>query len=170
MSLPSSGRCKAPSGLAFDALTRSSKLFLMSSTTVPSRWKAALLLVLIFCLGAACGVGGGLLVLRRIVRHAIANPTASGAPVDRLMSHLESELAAELDLTPAERAAIHADLQQAGAEFKTLRQDLWLRTGANARQTLQRMAAHLPADKAAKLEAAARRRLEPWGLQVAPPP
>ena len=142
----------------------------MSTPTVPSRWKAALLLVLIFCLGAACGVGGGLLVLRRIVRHALTHPTEQGAPIDRLMTHFEAELAEELDLTPAERAAIRADLQQAGAEFKTLRQEVWWRTGTNARQTLQRMASHLPADKAARLEAAARRRLEPWGLQVAPPP
>lgn len=129
-----------------------------------SRWKALLLITCIFFLGGACGVGGGLLVVRHLVQRSIAHPDEAMAPVDHIIAHLESEITAELDLTPAERAAIQPELMQAAVEFKRLRQETWQKAGLNVRQTLDRISRHLPPAKTTALRAAAARRLQPWGL------
>ncbi|WP_395751436.1 hypothetical protein [Prosthecobacter sp.] len=136
------------------------------STTSPtsSRWKAVLLLLLVFALGAGCGIGGGLLVVRRIAQHAIAHPNEDHAPMDRVVSKIESLMVAELNLTESERSAVHAELQQTAAEFKTLRQEMWQKAGANVESSLDRLCQHLPAEKQAMLRKKAAERLGPWGL------
>lgn len=129
-----------------------------------SRWKAVLLLLLVFALGAACGIGGGLLVLRRIVQHAIAHPDESHVPVDRVVGKIESQIVAELDLTNSERKAVHAELLQAATELKALRREVWQKAGASVSSSLDRICQHLPAEKQALLRKKAAERLEPWGL------
>lgn len=129
-----------------------------------SRWKAVLLLLLVFVLGAGCGIGGGLLVLRRIVQHAIAHPDESHAPVDRLVGKIESMMVAELDLTDSERSAVHAELLQVATEFKALRREVWHKAGVSVAGSLDRICQHLPAEKQAILRKKAAERLGPWGL------
>jgi hypothetical protein len=129
-----------------------------------SRWKAVLLLLLVFALGAGCGIGGGLLVLRRIVKHAIAHPDESHAPVDRLVGKIESLLVVELDLTDFERSAVHVELLQAATEFKALRREVWQKAGVSVAGSLDRICQHLPAEKQAILRKKAAERLGPWGL------
>ncbi len=129
-----------------------------------SRWKAALLLLVVFALGAGCGIGGGLLVLRRIVQHAIAHPNESHAPVDRVVGKIESLMVAELDLTESERSAVHAELLQTAADFKALRLEVWQKAGMSVADSLDRLCKHLPADKQATLRKKAADRLGPWGL------
>lgn len=129
-----------------------------------SRWKAVLLLLLVFALGAGCGIGGGLLVLRRIVQHAIAHPEETHAPVDRVVGKIEALMVAELDLTDSERSAVHAELLQTAAEFKALRLEVWQKAGRNVAGSLDRICQHLPAEKQATLRKKAAERLGPWGL------
>ena len=129
-----------------------------------SRWKAVLLLLLVFALGAGCGIGGGLLVLRRIVQRAIAHPDESRAPVERVVGKIESLMVAELDLTDSERSAVHAELLQAATEFKALRLEVWQKAGMSAAGALDRICQHLPAEKQATLRKKAAERLGPWGL------
>lgn len=134
------------------------------SPTHSSRWKAVLLLLLVFALGAGCGIGGGLLVLRRILQRAIAHSSESHAPVDRLMHKIESVMVAELSLTETERTAVHAELQQTAADFKALRQEVWQKAGTSVGGSLDRICKHLPAEKQALLRKKAAERLGPWGL------
>ncbi|MBB5034286.1 hypothetical protein [Prosthecobacter vanneervenii] len=134
------------------------------SPSPSSRWKAVLLLLLVFILGAGCGIGGGLLVVRRALQHAIAHPSESHAPVDRLMHKVESVMVAELALTETERAAVHAELQQTATDFKALRLEMWQKAGANVEGSLDRICKHLPAEKQALLRKKAVERLGPWGL------
>lgn len=129
-----------------------------------SRWKAVLLLLLVFALGAGCGIGGGLLLLRRVVQRAIAHPDKAHAPVDRLVGKVESVMAAELNLTEAERSAVHGELLQTAADFKALRQEVWTKAGMNVEGSLERICKHLPAEKQALLRKKAAERLGPWGL------
>lgn len=135
-----------------------------SPSNTSSRWKAVLLLLLVFALGAGCGIGGGLLVLRRIVQHAIAHPDESHAPVDRVVGKIESLMKAELDLTDSERNAVHAELLQTATEFKALRREVWQKAGMSVAGSLDRLCQHLPAEKQAILRKKAAERLGPWGL------
>ncbi len=135
-----------------------------TSSNTSSRWKAVLLLLLVFALGAGCGIGGGLLVLRRIVQHAIAHPDESHAPVDRVVGKIESLMVAELDLTDSELSAVHAELLQAATEFKALRSEVWQKAGVSVAGSLDRICLHLPAEKQAILRKKAAERLGPWGL------
>ena len=134
------------------------------SSTTTSRWKAVLLLLLVFALGAGCGIGGGLLVLRRIVQHAIAHPNDDHAPADRLATKIESLLVADLALTDSERSAVHVELQQAAAEFRALRLEVWQKASLSVAGSLDRLCKHLPAEKQAALRQKAAERLGPWGL------
>ena len=123
-----------------------------------------LLLLLVFSLGAGCGIGGGLLVLRRILQNAIAHPSESHAPVDRLMHKVESLMVSDLNLTNTERAAVHAELLQTAADFKALRLEVWQKAGASVAGSLDRICKHLPAEKQSLLRKKATERLGPWGL------
>lgn len=135
-----------------------------TSPATSSRWKAVLLLLLFFALGAGCGIGGGLLVLRRIVQHAIAHPDDAHAPVDRVVGKIETLMVAELDLTDSERSAVHAELLQTAADFKSLRLEVWQKAGMTVAGSLDRICKHLPAEKQAALRKKAAERLGPWGL------
>jgi len=133
-------------------------------STSSSRWKAVLLLLLVFILGAGCGIGGGLLVLRRVIQHAIAHPGESNAPMDRVMHKVEFVMVAELDLTDIERSAVHAELMQTAVEFKALRLEMWQKAGGSVKGSLDRICKHLPEEKQALLRKKAAERLGPWGL------
>ena len=137
-----------------------------ATSPTSSRWKAVLLLVVIFILGAACGIGGGLLVLRRVVQHAIAHPAGQNAPVDRVIAHLESSIASDLNLMDAERAAIHPELVQTATEFKNLRAEVWRKAALQVQETLDRVSKHLPPEKQNRLREKAAQRLKPWGLLI----
>lgn len=135
-----------------------------ASSPKNSRWKAALILAFVFMLGAGCGIGGGLLVLRRVVRHAMTSPGGQKTPVDYIAVSLEREMTSKLKLTDEERAQVHDDLEKAADEFKKLRADTLQKTKDKARDSLDRIAGHLPPEKAASLRELAAKKLKPWGL------
>lgn len=123
-----------------------------------------LLLGLVFVLGAACGIGGGLLVLRRMVHRAIAEPQSEHTPVDLVIAALEHDISSELDLDDAQRHQLHESLQITAQDFKGLRIEIWQKAREKTRQSLERIASQLPPEKAAKLRERATSRLKPWGL------
>lgn len=135
-----------------------------SSSPKRSRWKAVLLLGLVFVLGAACGIGGGLLVLRRMVHRAIAEPQSEHTPVDLVIAALEHDISSEFDLDDAQRHQLHESLQITAQDFKGLRIEIWQKAREKTRESLDRIASQLPPDKAAKLREHATNRLKPWGL------
>jgi len=129
-----------------------------------SRWKAVALLVLVFLLGAGCGIGGGLLILRRVVHRAIAEPQSDFTPVDFIVAALEHDMVSELDLDASQRHQLHATLQLTARDMKVLRSEMWGKVSQKARESLDRIASQLPPEKAAKLREHATSRLKPWGL------
>jgi len=135
-----------------------------SSSPKSSRWKAVALLVLVFVLGAGCGIGGGLLVLRRVVHRAIAEPQNGHTPVDFVVAALERDISADLDLDDAQRQQLHESLQTTAKDFKDLRMEIWQKARTKATESLERIASQLPPEKAAKLRERAKSRLQPWGL------
>lgn len=122
------------------------------------------LLVLVFVLGAGCGIGGGLLVLRRVVHRAIAEPQSEHTPVDFVVAALERDISAELDLDDAQRQQLHESLQVTVKDFKDLRLEIWQKARTKANESLECIASQLPPEKAAKLRERAKSRLQPWGL------
>jgi hypothetical protein len=135
-----------------------------SSSPKRSRWKAVALLGLVFVLGAACGIGGGLFVLRRVVHRAITDPQSDRTPVDLVIAALERDVSSELDLDDAQRHQLHQSLQITAQDFKGLRIEVWQKAREKARESLERIASQLPPEKAAKLREHATSRLKPWGL------
>jgi hypothetical protein len=135
-----------------------------SSSPKSSRWKAVLLLVLVFVLGAGCGIGGGLFVLRRVVHRAIAEPQSDFTPVDFIVAALEHDISSELELDTSQRNQLHATLQLTARDMKVLRSEMWEKVSQKARESLERIASQLPPEKAAKLRERASSRLKPWGL------
>lgn len=129
-----------------------------------SKWKAALLLVFVFILGGACGLGGGILLLRSWIRLAITAPLSQQGPLDKLAAQIEGKIGRSLKLSEDELRAVHDELAVSTRKAKELR----LRTGdevrALAEDTIARISSHLPSDKQAKWRQQAAARLEPWGL------
>lgn len=143
----------------------------MTSETPPPptanapRWRALLLLLVVFFIGAACGLGGGALVLRQVMQRAIQGELSEGkAPADWVIGTLEKELADDLDLTVTERAAVHQELMSTAHEFRQMRVKMIADTRERVRETLARVAKLLPEEKRALLEERASQRLRPWGL------
>ena len=129
-----------------------------------STWKAALLLLVVFLLGAGCGLGGSMLLLRSWIRLAVTSPVNNHGPLDKLASRIEYHLQRSLKLSDDELRAVHEELALSTRKAKELR----LRVGDEARglaeDTIVRIGSHLPPDKQANLRKQATARLEPWGL------
>lgn len=130
----------------------------------PKPWRGLLLLAFVFLLGAGCGIGGGLLVLRSLAQRAVKGDLRDNGPVAVLTSVLEKQIAGDLDLTPAEQAAAHRELQVTLAQIRDLR--LRLRSDAQTMvvDTLTRIEPHLPPEKRGLLRQRVKERLGDWGL------
>jgi len=142
----------------------------MNTTDAPARttkgaWKAVLLLVLVFILGAATAIGSGLLFLRSEIRKAATAPVSQQGPLDRFSGRIESHLAGRLKLSDSERNALHEELAVTTRRAKELRLRLANDVRALAGETVARIGSHLPAEKRAKLRQEVEERLAPWGLQ-----
>lgn len=130
----------------------------------PGRRRAILLLLLVFLLGAACGIGGGLLVLRRAAQRAFAGESGANRSVELLTFAMEKQVFAELDLTPAERAAAERELTVTATQLKDLRTRLRTDMRAVVEDSIMRIEQHLPPDKRSRFRERAAKRLQPWGL------
>ena len=128
-------------------------------------WKALLVLALVFLLGAATGIGGGLLFLRAQIRKAATAPVNNQGPFDKLSARIESQLGKNLQLDPQERNAVHEELALTTRRAKELRLHLAGDIRALAGDTIARIGSHLSAEKQTKLRQDADAWLAPWGLQ-----
>ncbi|MDZ4288486.1 MAG: hypothetical protein U0984_11040 [Prosthecobacter sp.] len=130
----------------------------------PHRSRALLLLLFVFLLGAASGIGGGLLILRGLAQRAFAGDLRDNSPVEFVVATLEKQLSSELDLTPEERQAARRELAVTVTRFKDLRTRLRTDARAVVEDTLVRVEQHLPPEKRVRLRERAANRLRPWGL------
>ena len=144
-----------------------------SSTPTPKhiapRWRAILLLLIVFVAGAGCGLGGSLFLFRWAVRKAFIMPVTASGPLDRLAGRIESQLNAKLNLTVAERDAVREELTAGTQRAKEIRLRVANEIRALAGDTVSRIERRLPVEKQAGLRELAKARLEPWGLQPAVP-
>ncbi|MEM1441789.1 MAG: hypothetical protein AAGF67_05570, partial [Verrucomicrobiota bacterium] len=93
----------------------------MGASSRSSRWRAWVLLVIVFALGSATGIGAGGLWLRSKVKATLADPySVKGLPLQR-MEKIESRLARELDLSEEERAQLQGVFEDAAGEYRELR-------------------------------------------------
>ncbi|MCW0219277.1 MAG: hypothetical protein OJI67_13205 [Prosthecobacter sp.] len=130
----------------------------------PGRTRALLLLLLVFLLGAASGVGGGLLFLRSLAHRAWAGELGENSPVELVANGLEHQVSAELELTPEERQAVQKELALTVGQFRELRVKMRSDIRAIVEDTLTRVETKIPEGKRARLRERAGARLRPWGL------
>lgn len=130
----------------------------------PGRTRALLLLLLVFLLGAASGVGGGLLFLRSLAHRAWAGELGGNSPVELVTNGLEHQMSAELELTPEERKAVQKELALTVGQFRELRVKMRSDIRAIVEDTLTRVETKIPEEKRARLRERAGDRLRPWGL------
>ncbi|MEM1295992.1 MAG: hypothetical protein AAGH89_11545 [Verrucomicrobiota bacterium] len=126
------------------------------------RWKAWLLLLVVFVLGAACGIGTGGLLLKRKLEAAMSNPYAAQGPIMKRMERVESRLARELDLNAEERAALGKEFGWAAEQFKTRRTEFLDDLQEFSNMTYSRIEEALPPEKRTEFREKAGRELVPW--------
>jgi hypothetical protein len=131
-----------------------------------ARWKAVLLLVAVFALGAGIGVGGTLYYFRSQVRHTMMHPLADRGRIDRLAARVEANLARSLDLDAGERQAVHEELAVSVEQARQLQKRMFFEINGVIRDTLTRIEKRLPPDKQAKLKRKAEHRLARWGFRA----
>ncbi len=127
--------------------------------------RAVLLLALVFCLGAAIGVGGGLIFLHRLAQRSFSSEAKENLVVEFLVFRLERQIATELGATPAEREAAHRELLVSMNEVTKLRAKLRRDARAIVADTVDRIEPLLSPDKRPKLRELAAKQLSPWGLE-----
>jgi len=129
-----------------------------------SRWRAVLLLSLVFLLGIACGLGGGGLWLRHRIQATLQDPASAPAPAARILERIEERITEELSLEPAERALVGAQLDEAAGALRALRTQSIRSARDIVETTERRIAEALPAEKRARFREFAREGLRPWGF------
>jgi hypothetical protein len=135
-----------------------------------SKWKALLLLLVVFFLGAAAGVGTcGAIIVAKLKADA-RNPGGASRPMQRFFDRTEKQLGKELELDPSERQAVHEELAVTSDRVRDIRLHLSKDVRTLARETVDRIASHLPPAKQSLLREKAAKRLGPWGLLDAPEP
>ncbi len=110
-------------------------------------WKALLLLVVVFLLGSACGIGGSGLWMRDKMKAAISDPHNADGAFLRRIDQIETRLIRDLDLTAKERTAVTQELGQAGEQFKTKRVEFLDSLQTLSVETQSRIEQSLPPEK-----------------------
>lgn len=130
------------------------------------RTRSVLAAGLILGVGFAFGTVFGLWCATRMMTQFVnASPDAPG-PSDYLIDRIEADLTRQLDLTPAERAAVGAEMRATVGSTKRLRAENTLRMRAIFTDATERMAARLPPEKAAKFRELTVRRFRQLGLDA----
>lgn len=134
-----------------------------SVSSRPSRWKAWLLLLIVFALGSASGVGFGALWLRSKVKSVLTDPySAESLPLQR-MARIESRLARELDLSEEEQAKLRGVFENAAVEYKGLRSGFLDEMQAFSKATYDEIEGALPPEKRADFRKLSAEGVIPWG-------
>jgi hypothetical protein len=135
----------------------------------PPRWRAFLLLALVFGLGLVFGVGGSVLTLRRIAQRSLSGDGVAATRVDHMLKKIEKDISRELKLTDAEQQRLHDELVQASKDYKLVRADFLKQIKNIAAQAIERTAHQLPAEKSSALRTHVNKRLSRWGVPEASP-
>ena len=131
-----------------------------------ARTRSLLAAGLILTVGFAGGTVFGLWVCTRFLTQFVnASPNAPG-PSDYLFDKIEADLARELDLTPAERAAVAAEMRVTAGRTKRLRAENTLQLRALFTDSTNRMASRMAPEKAVKFRELTARRFRLLGLDV----
>ncbi len=132
---------------------------------LPPRTKSLLAAAALLVLGFGGGTVFGLWLSARFFTQFLAvSPDAPG-PGDYLVERIVRNLAAELDLTAAERAAVEAEFRASVVRTKRLRAETTLKMREIVRDTNARVAGKLPPDKAAKFRDFTVRQFQALGLE-----
>lgn len=118
-----------------------------SSNRLSSLWKALLLLVLVFLLGAACGFGGSGLWMRAKMKAAISDPTNADGAFLRRINQIEARLVRDLDLTTEERSVVAREFERAAEQFKENRSEFLNSLKTFSAETHSRIEQSLPPEK-----------------------
>lgn len=129
-----------------------------------SRWKALLLLFIVFSLGAASGIGAGGLWLKKRAQAVLANPDSTDGPAIVIFDSMEKDLSRELDLTPGEQAAMGEEFDRAAEELRSLRASTLASVRKISQQALDRIEPRLTPEKRSPFREKARETLTPWSL------
>ena len=130
-----------------------------------NRWKALLLLVTVFVLGAGLGIGGTFYFVRSQVRYAMSHPLAERGRIDRVSARVESNLIRSLDLDEGERQAVHEELAASMKQGRRIRLRALVEVRLLVRDTVSRIENRLPVEKRAKFKWLAKERLGRWGFR-----
>ena len=128
------------------------------------RLRALLLLLIVFVLGAATGIGGSLLAMRHLAQRGLAGNLGPYDPLVRISAQWERDIAAELDFTPGERDRAHDELAVTVERLQELRSGMYADGRVIIADTIERVAADLPEEKRAAFRESIAKRLRPWSL------
>ncbi len=137
-----------------------------SLLSASNRWKAVLLLVAVFVLGAGLGIGGTLYFVRSQVRSAMLHPLAERGRIDRLSARVESHLTRSLNLDAGEQQAVREELATSLKRARRIRLRALIEVRLLIRDTVSRIENRLPVEKRAKFKRQAEERLSRWGFRL----
>jgi hypothetical protein len=130
------------------------------------RAKSFLAAAVLLALGFGGGTVFGLWLSARFFTQFLAVSPEAPGPGDYLVDRLVRKLAAELDLTPEERAAVAAEFRASVVQTKRLRAETTLRMREIVRDTNARVAGRLPPAKAAQFRDYTVRHFQSLGLEA----
>ncbi len=128
------------------------------------RLRAVLLLLIVFVIGAATGIGGSLLAMRHLAQRGLAGNLGPYDPLVRVSARWERDIAAELDFSPSEAARAHHELTLTVERLQAMRSDMYADGRVVIADTIERVAADLPEEKRAAFRESIAKRLRPWSL------
>lgn len=129
-----------------------------------ARTRSLLAAGLILVVGFAGGTVFGLWVSTRFLTQFVNASANAPGPSDYFLDKLEADLARQLKLTPAERAAVALEMRATVGHTKQLRAENTLRLRAIFTDATNRMAAKMSPEKAVKFRELTARRFQLLGL------
>lgn len=125
------------------------------------------ILTAVFLIGCLAGSGGTMMYLKNRLqenfRQALAGGKTSG-PGEQMLNRFERNLAKELDLTEAEKAAVRTEMDQTRARLRELRESAATDFTQVTRDSVERVSTALPPGKRKIFREMTRERLKSWGI------
>lgn len=134
------------------------------------RWQAWMAAVAIFVFGVAVGTAATALLGLRSVKRTLAAPMQAPAQViERATARVAQQLTNELQLDEQAEAKIRNELRRAAANIRRLRLESYREMQAEVRSAAARIAAELPPEQRARMEARIKQHLSRVGVEAGPP-
>jgi len=129
------------------------------------KWKAVLLLLLVFGLGCFVGGGGVALMALHRAQASFRNPAIADSAGAKFLGRVNRNIDKELKLNPEQQQAVREELDVTRNKLRELRVGLVRDLRALAADTLERISNRLPEEKRSILREKYRERLRPWGVE-----